>query len=86
MEPHSTAGDLEQVFVWGGEDVIARSVAAIRKGWDPHRKLVASMAQDLAHGRKCEASLETMIRQGAREPGQLSGDGLRPHVRYTQRK
>ena len=54
MEPHSTAGDLEQVFVWGGEDVIARSVAAIRKGGDPHRKLVASMAQDLAHGRKCE--------------------------------
>ena len=54
MEPHSLAGDLDQVFVWGDEDTIARSVAAVRKGWEPHRKLVASMAQDLAHGRKCE--------------------------------
>ena len=54
MEPHSLAGDLDQVFVWGDEDTIAGSVAAVRKGWEPHRKLVASMAQDLAHGRKCE--------------------------------
>lgn len=54
MEPHSIVGDLDKVFVWGDEATIANSIAAIRAGWAPHRKLVASMAQDLAHGRKCE--------------------------------
>lgn len=54
MEPHSIAGDLDKVFVWGDEATIARSVAEIRKDWYVHRNLVASMAQDLAHGRKCE--------------------------------
>jgi len=54
MEPHSLAGDLDQVFVWGDEATIAASIEKVRKGWEPHRKLVASMAQDLARGRKCE--------------------------------
>lgn len=54
MEPHYGAGDLDEVFVWGNEETIARSIATVRKAWIPHRALVASMAQDLAHGRKCE--------------------------------
>lgn len=54
LEPHYGAGDLNQVFVWGGEAIIASSMATIRKAWTPHRGLVASMAQDLSHGRKCE--------------------------------
>lgn len=54
MEPHHGAGDLDQVFVWGDDATILRSMSAVRTAWVPHRALVASMAQDLAHGRKCE--------------------------------
>lgn len=54
MTPHAQGGDLNQVFVWGDEETIATSMAKVRKAWTPHRSLVASMAQDLAHGRKCE--------------------------------
>lgn len=54
MEPHYGAGDLSKVFVWGDEATITASMATVRKAWTPHRSLVASMAQDLAHGRKCE--------------------------------
>ncbi|MEG0765724.1 MAG: ketopantoate reductase family protein [Pseudoflavonifractor sp.] len=54
MEPHAQGGDLSKVFVWGDEATIANSMATVRKAWTPHRSLVASMAQDLAHGRKCE--------------------------------
>lgn len=71
MEPHSIAGDLDKVFVWGDEETIRRSIAAVRKGWEPHRKLVASMAQDLAHGRKCEIDAIN---------GVASASGLDVHV------
>ena len=54
MTPHAQGGDLDQVFVWGDEETIAASMAKVRKAWTPHRSLGASMAQDLAHGRKCE--------------------------------
>ncbi len=54
LEPHYGAGDLHKVFVWGDEETIAKSMETVRKAWVPHRALVASMAQDLAHGRKCE--------------------------------
>ena len=54
VEPHSQAGDLREVFVADTEEDLCRSMELVRAAWAPQRGLIASMAQDLAHGRPCE--------------------------------
>lgn len=53
LEPYE-GYDFYRAFRRGNQTTNAESIATIREIWAPHYDLTASMAQDLARGRKCE--------------------------------
>lgn len=53
LEPYE-GYDFYTAFKRGNEKTNDASIGLIRKIWEPHYKLTASMAQDILKGRKCE--------------------------------
>ncbi len=70
VAPHSQAGDLREIFKAGSEAELYHSMDLVRSAWKSQRGLVASMAQDLAHGRRCEiGAINGVVCECGREAG-----------------